>query len=455
MQTYNIYIIRNIINNKIYIGRTTKTLSKRWSVHKAHAKYDYKQKYCSYLYSSFKKYGIENFEFKPLDIAYSFKHMVFLESFYIKYYHSNEPRYGYNLTIDGYGEGREFISESTKQKHRIISHKNKRNRIGKYRGVCYSKDVGHKKRPWTTRIIINNKTYSKRFNSLERAAESYDIYSYNTYGDNCILNFPEKLEYYKKINYTKYIKWFIYRKVRKSAFKGVIPYKDKYTVYLNINKKIGINRKYFGGFCSEIEAAKKYDLYCYFYYRDKSMLNFPDELIFNENDVSLEISNLKEKILNNNNFSKKTSKYRYVQLHNKSWRYNLILNKKKYSKSSFLTEEEAAIEVDKICYFLTKNKELLNFPEKIIEYTEKDLMDAYNRSLNTTRKNDKTTSKYRGVFKRCKKWYASFKYKDILYKEPFLSEEQAAKFYDECSVKTLGLKAKTNFPIENYKHLLS
>ena len=40
-KNYFIYKITNNINGKVYIGRTTQTIQKRWFVHQCHAKYDY------------------------------------------------------------------------------------------------------------------------------------------------------------------------------------------------------------------------------------------------------------------------------------------------------------------------------------------------------------------------------------------------------------------------------
>jgi hypothetical protein len=46
------------------------------------------------------KYGSNNFEIKIIDRAKKFEEMVFLESFYIRYYNSNNKKYGYNLMVE-------------------------------------------------------------------------------------------------------------------------------------------------------------------------------------------------------------------------------------------------------------------------------------------------------------------------------------------------------------------
>ena len=59
-----IYGIKNKINNKIYIGQSTK-IEKRWTTHKRELN---KNKHAnSFLLRSYKKYGKENFEFLVLE----------------------------------------------------------------------------------------------------------------------------------------------------------------------------------------------------------------------------------------------------------------------------------------------------------------------------------------------------------------------------------------------------
>lgn len=57
-----LYEINNKINGKKYIGVTYSSISRRWSGHKSKAKQGDKRP----LYTSIRKYGIENFEVKVL-----------------------------------------------------------------------------------------------------------------------------------------------------------------------------------------------------------------------------------------------------------------------------------------------------------------------------------------------------------------------------------------------------
>lgn len=55
-----IYGIKNKINNKLYIGKTTYSLDKRFKEHKRDSTRNSKE--VRPLYRAFRKYGIENFE---------------------------------------------------------------------------------------------------------------------------------------------------------------------------------------------------------------------------------------------------------------------------------------------------------------------------------------------------------------------------------------------------------
>ena len=91
-----IYLIRNIINNKIYVGQTTNTFDVRYS--------NNLEKYTSneHLKKSIQKYGINNFYIdKEFDKAYSKEELDKLEDLYIKIYKSNNRLYGYNKKTGG------------------------------------------------------------------------------------------------------------------------------------------------------------------------------------------------------------------------------------------------------------------------------------------------------------------------------------------------------------------
>jgi len=89
MKTSGIYLIKNIINNKAYIGKSENCYG-RWLSHKS----DYLMGN-SPLYEDMRKYGIENFTFKVIEKipAYLLKNK---QIEYIKKYNSLYPN-GYNI----------------------------------------------------------------------------------------------------------------------------------------------------------------------------------------------------------------------------------------------------------------------------------------------------------------------------------------------------------------------
>ena len=109
-----IYKIENNINGKIYIGLTTKDLSKRIAGHIAENK--------SYIQKALNKYGLQSFAVSVIDSAESREILCEKERYWIQHYNSKVPN-GYNLT-DG-GDGlinpskvvRKKISKTLKKKH--------------------------------------------------------------------------------------------------------------------------------------------------------------------------------------------------------------------------------------------------------------------------------------------------------------------------------------------------
>jgi len=92
----HIYIIRNKINNKVYIGQTTLTLEERFKKHIYDSKGRTKHRP---LYIAFDKYGIENFYIELIeDCATELADER--EQFWIKKYNSYRDG-GYNATIGG------------------------------------------------------------------------------------------------------------------------------------------------------------------------------------------------------------------------------------------------------------------------------------------------------------------------------------------------------------------
>jgi hypothetical protein len=106
----HIYIIRNILTNKVYIGQAVShRLNKnkyrifgfegRYKDHISEAINNTKKNQCTYLNNSIRKYGKENFIVNLIDICKIFE-ADDKERFYITMYNSLYPN-GYNLTKGG------------------------------------------------------------------------------------------------------------------------------------------------------------------------------------------------------------------------------------------------------------------------------------------------------------------------------------------------------------------
>lgn len=94
-----IYKITNIINGKIYIGQTQKTIEERFQRHKEVA-FKHPNRY---LYNAMNHYGYKNFKIEEIEECSNDK-LDEKEKYWISYYNSTNPNIGYNLT-DGGGGG--------------------------------------------------------------------------------------------------------------------------------------------------------------------------------------------------------------------------------------------------------------------------------------------------------------------------------------------------------------
>lgn len=95
MRPLNIYIITNKVNNKQYVGLTTKTIQERFWAHK----YAASKNRGYYLHNAIRKYGENNFIVEHLDTAENLIELKKKEIFYIHKYNTYE--HGYNLTKGG------------------------------------------------------------------------------------------------------------------------------------------------------------------------------------------------------------------------------------------------------------------------------------------------------------------------------------------------------------------
>lgn len=91
-----VYFIINLINNKVYVGSSTNTESRKrshfWELNKQKHKN-------SYLQSSYNKYGKEAFVFRVIEKDIPEDKLFERELYWINYKRSNDPKFGYNLSL--------------------------------------------------------------------------------------------------------------------------------------------------------------------------------------------------------------------------------------------------------------------------------------------------------------------------------------------------------------------
>ena len=106
MNNYSVYIHKNKLNGKVYIGQTSQKPEKRWDNGKG---YETSPKF----FNAILKYGWNNFEHTILYTNLSLEEANQIEQDLIQKYKSNQDEFGYNITSGG----KNFKhSEETKQK---------------------------------------------------------------------------------------------------------------------------------------------------------------------------------------------------------------------------------------------------------------------------------------------------------------------------------------------------
>jgi len=107
-----IYLIRNLLNSKAYIGATTDFETRMKNYKTLQCKRQQK------IYNALKKYGVHNFSFNIIDTATCQEALDGLEVYHIARFRSMEDEYGYNILPGGSKtchKGRKRPEESRKK----------------------------------------------------------------------------------------------------------------------------------------------------------------------------------------------------------------------------------------------------------------------------------------------------------------------------------------------------
>lgn len=121
-----IYLIKNIINNKVYVGQAVNILKR---IRKHIDSLTNNKHINKHLQRSFNKYGIENFEYSVV-CSVPVEQLNLAEKSAIYMFTSTNPLFGFNKTTGGEGgipteEIRKKISEATTGKPKSEEHKKK------------------------------------------------------------------------------------------------------------------------------------------------------------------------------------------------------------------------------------------------------------------------------------------------------------------------------------------
>ena len=89
-----IYLIKNTINNKVYIGSAV-NFDRRWKQHRQLLKLG--QHHSGHLQYAWNAYGEQSFTFDVIEEVSNLKHLLSYEQVYLDYYKSYEGDKGYNI----------------------------------------------------------------------------------------------------------------------------------------------------------------------------------------------------------------------------------------------------------------------------------------------------------------------------------------------------------------------
>ena len=350
-----IYKITNKLNNKCYIGKTKRPLRERVADH-------FRPSNKLYFGTVVQKYGKENFIAEMIDdTAQNEEELKKLEEKYIIQFNSLTPN-GYNMCIENEGGLFHTFEAQKKQQSKLKRGKN---------SLYYIGIQHHKDNRFRASVTFNRIKYSKTFYNLIEAAEAYDKAICYLFGlEGTSLNFPEKIEQYKKEDLKKFYDWFSIKKIKTSKFWG-IGYDKQEDCITKWRAMIKVNGQTFslGHFKTDIEAAEAYDR-ATLYFKVKRNFNFPEKTWTKE-----EIRKTVE------NRPKNASLYLGISFRQDIQRWMSQINKKHIGY--YETEFDAIIARDK---YIIKNKlcDTLAFPERT--YAEEELNAPKKRKIRVVKK---------------------------------------------------------------------
>ena len=166
-----VYKITNIINDKNYIGITSRNLTSRWNEHV----YDSNSNKTNMnIHKAIRKYGKDNFVIEQLYIGSNTEEINNKEIEYIKEYNSLDRNYGYNISPGG--NNKHICTLESKAKMSLSRQKAWKN--GKYSNQEY-RDKISKAKTGIKVIKLQKKVIcletNEIFDSIKKASENYKV----------------------------------------------------------------------------------------------------------------------------------------------------------------------------------------------------------------------------------------------------------------------------------------
>lgn len=191
-----IYCIKNLINNKKYVGQTIQTIKKRFRDHKYNSRKGYK----THLYKAMRKYGVKNFIIYRIDSASSLielneKEIVWIKTLDTKNNGYNETDGGEGITGYQYTE-EQNIENSIRQQQYIKDHpehREKMSQIAKSIWENLTEDQLNQRKQTQRKVMLGNSrakgmTYKHSKEAKKAISESH----------KGLIKKPETIEKFKK-----------------------------------------------------------------------------------------------------------------------------------------------------------------------------------------------------------------------------------------------------------------
>lgn len=115
-QTYCVYLIHNVKNNKVYVGKAGDSKA-RWRKHLSIASCKRAKEQFA-IHRAIHKYGESSFEFTVIQSLPNELICNEAEQYWISFFKSKSKQFGYNLTEGGEGVSGRVVSEETREKIR-------------------------------------------------------------------------------------------------------------------------------------------------------------------------------------------------------------------------------------------------------------------------------------------------------------------------------------------------